>query len=54
MHNSVEPWLKEDDVSDHFVQVDVVIEGEDGADAELSHHRDRVPQHEDENQHGVV
>ena len=36
------------------MQVDVVVEGEDGADAELTHHGDGVAQDQHQDQHRVV
>jgi len=54
MHNCVDPSLNEDYVADDLVQVDVVVEWQDGSDAEFPHDRDGVSQDQHQNQHGVV
>ena len=42
MHYCVPPRLDEDDVSEDFVQVDVVVQREDGSQSELPHLSDGV------------
>ena len=50
MHDGVCPGLDEDEVPDDLVQVDVVVQWEDGGHAQLTHDRDRVAQHQHQDQ----
>ena len=54
MHDGVYPGLHEDEVADDLVQVDVVVQREDGPESEFSHDCDSVAEDQDQDQHGVV
>ena len=51
MHGSVNPGLYEDEPAHQFVEVDVLVQREDGGEAEVPEHGDAVPQHQHQDQH---
>ena len=51
MHDGVDPGLDEDEAADQFVEVDVVVQWEDGGEAEVPELGDAVPQHQHQDQH---
>ena len=53
MHDGVEPWLDEDEDSDELVDVDVVVERQQEAEAQLAELGHSVPVHEQQDQTGV-
>ena len=53
MHEGVEPGLDEDDAAHQLVEVDVVVEGEDGGEAEVAEDGDGVAEDEHEDEDGV-
>ena len=53
MHGRVYPGQDKDDPAHQFVEVDVLVQREDGGEAEVSEHGDAVPQHQHQDQHRV-
>ena len=53
VHDGVEPGLDEDHPAHQLVEVDVVIEGQHGGQAEVPEAGDRVAEDEDQDHHGV-
>ena len=53
MHEGVEPGLDEDDAAHQLMEVDVVVEGEDGGEAEVAEDGDGVAEDEHEDEDGV-
>ena len=53
MHESVYPGLDKDYPPHQFVEVDVVVQREDGGEAEVPEHGDAVAQDQHQDQHWV-
>ena len=53
MHDGVDPGLDEDEAADQFVEVDVVVQGQDGGQAQVPQHGDGVAEDQHQDQHRV-
>ena len=53
MHDGMKPGLEEDDVADQLVQVDVIVQGEDGGQPQLAALGNGVAQDQHQDQHRV-
>ncbi len=49
----MEPGLAEDDPTHELVEVDVVVEGEEGGEPHVAQDGDGVPQHQHQDHHRV-
>ena len=53
VHDGVDPGLDEDDSSNQFMEVDVLIQRKNGSQSQISQHGDGVPENKNQDQYRV-